>query len=338
MTSPYAYPNGLPPVYGSPQHQPGQPYTMPPGGDGSQQQPAGPAQGQGIVPPMPTLGQGSGGGSVTPKLRHLIGRTIIVEPVRVDETATDQAGKPRPEAYFHLTVVDGGPLKYADNQSHNVIEQHPPTREIDTPCRFVNANDYGQAFVKVCRDALAAGEVGRVGVVQYGTLGNKPPLITKCNEDVHGNPRSDGDARYAAAMELFGKIWADKHAPAGAPRQFISPEPRNLAAPPSPAQQSAPPVNYGVPQSYPAAPPQAPGAYPHPYGGAQPTGAAPAYGYQPQPAPAPPVEQLPPAVEQWLTSLPEDQRAAQRAAFLQHQAQQQAAAAAPPPAYAGPGI
>lgn len=324
MTYPQYAPQSAPPAYAGPPATPQQ-YQQP-------------AQGQGIVPPMPTLGQGSGGGSVTPKLRHLIGRTIIVEPIRVDEAATDQAGKSRPEAYFHLTVVDGGPLKYADNQDRDVTKQYPPTREIDTPCRFVNANDYGQAFVKVCRDALAAGEHGRVGVVQYGTLGNKPPLITKCNVDVHGNARPDGDARYAAAMALFKMIWADKYAPAGAPRQFVSPEPRNLAAPPSPAQQSAPPVNYGAPQSYPATPPQAPGAYPHPYGGAQPTDAAPAYGYQPQPAPAPPVEQLPPAVEAWLASLPEDQRAAQRAAFLQHQAQQQAAAAAPPPAYTGPGI
>lgn len=284
-----------------------------------------PTQGQGIVPPMPTLGQGSGGGSVTPKLRHLVGRTIIVEPVRVDETAVDQAGKSRPEAYFHLTVVDGGPLRYADNQDRDVTKQYPPTREIDTPCRFVNANDYGQAFVKVCRDALASGEAGRVGVVQIGTLGNKPPLITKCNIDVHGNARPDGDARYAAAMDLFGKIWADKHAPTGAPRQFVSPEPRNLAAP-LPAAQSAPPVNYGAAA---AAPQQA-------YGQAQFAPAVAANGYYMPPA-QPEVAQVPPPVEAWLASLPEDQRAAQRAAFLAHQAQQQAAVAAPP-AYAGPGI
>lgn len=290
-------------------------------------------QGQPIAPPMPTLRDGGGnGGTASPKMRHLLGRTIIVEPIRVDETATEPGtGKPRPEAYFHLTVVDGGPLQFGDNQDRDVTKQRPNTHEVDTPCRFTSINDYGFGFVQAVRDALASNEAGRVGVVQQGTRGNKPYLITKCGTDVEGNARPDGDARYAAAMELFGKIWADRHAAPGAPKQFVSPEPRSLVAPP--AQQSAPPVNYGAPAAQPAYGygPQAPAPSANGYYmPGQPTAAPAAPSYPQYVPPAPAAPQLPPAVEAWLASLPAGQAAGARAQYLAQQAAQ--------PVPAGPGM
>jgi hypothetical protein len=314
-----------------------------------QQQPAAPAQqqGQALTPPVPTLGQGSGGGgAAAPKPRHLLGRTIIIEPIRVDETAMDTSVNPpvnRPEAYFNLTVVDGGPVRYGDSQDRDVSKQRPNTHEIDTPCRFVNVNDRSQQFVKAVREALAAGEAGRVGVVEQGTKGNRPYMIQKCSNDVLGNARPDGDARYAAAMEIFGKIWHDKHNPTQ-PRQFINPEPRSLVAPPAaapaqvayaapaPTQSPYMPQGYatpntgaGVPQGYMMQPQSAP-----------PAAAAPSYpaGYGQYSAPAPSLlEQVPPPVEAWLASLPEEQRAASRAAYLAQQQGQQ-----PAPTPTGPGI
>ncbi len=307
------------------------------------------AQGQAIAPPVPQLRDGSsGGGTPAPKFRHLLGRTIIVEPIRVDEDAMDTSVNPpvkRPEAYFHLTVVDGGPVRYGDSQDRDVSKQRPNTHESDTPARWTNVNDRSYGFVQAVRDALNAGEPGRVGVVQKGTKGNKPYLITKCGTDVEGNARPDGDARYAAAMEIFGRIWHDKHAPAE-PKQFVSPEPRSLVAPPA----AAPPqVAYGAPQGY-AQPPQAayapvaapavdpayaawmasqqqlqsapPAAAPAPNGYYMP-------GQQAAPvAPAPPVQQVPAAVEAWLASLPPEQREVSRGAYLASQQSQ-------PP---GPGI
>lgn len=315
--------------------------------------------GQGIAPPVPQLRDGGGSsGSASPKLRHLLGRTIVVVPHRVDEQAVDAAGKSRPEAYFDLLVVDGGPLQYGDSQDRDPAKQRPNTHEIDTPCVFRGCNDYGQAFVTAVRDALAAGEAGRIGVVQLGTRGNRPPLITKTAVDVEGNARPDGEARFAAGAELFGKYWADKHAPAGAPRQLPQREARSLVAPPAPGGYGAPQVNYGVPaqaayampgvpapaqptpghawaqgQGY--APPAVPQQYAVPGAQVPPGASYPVAGmenYQPAPAapqpPAPAAGALPPHIEAWLATLPPEQQAVQRQALL----------ASAPPAPAGPGI
>jgi hypothetical protein len=331
---PAAQPQGYPSQSYAPAYPPAPPMQYPP------QQPAAAPTGQALTPPVPVLGQGGGGGgAAAPKPRHLLGRTIIVEPIRVDETAMDTSVNPpvnRPEAYFNLTVVDGGPVRYGDSQDRDVFKQRPNTHEIDTPCRFVNVNDRSQQFVKAVREALAAGEAGRVGVVEQGTKGNRPYMIQKCSTDVLGNARPDGDARYAAAMEIFGKIWHDKHAPTSAPRQFVNPEPRSLVAPPA----AAPPqVAYGAPQQvpYPGAVPQ--GYVPTPYGAAPAAAVHPEYaaavaqpGAQVYVQPNAPVLQqpVPPPVEAWLASLPEGQRAASRAAYLAQQQGQQPVA--------GPGI
>lgn len=285
--APQGYPQQQPPAqqYGAPQGYPGAVVTYPQ----SPAQPAGPPQGQGLVPSTPQLRDGGGGGGqASPKLRHLIGCTIVVEPIRVDETAMDTSSnppKPRPEAYFHLTVVraPGGKIQYGDNQDRDVTKQRPNTHEIDVPCRFTNMNDYGQAFVRAVRDALAAGEPGRAGVVEYGTRGNKPPMITKCGTDVHGNARPDGDARFAEAMSIFDLIWKDTHDKSGGPRRFVSPEPRSLVvAPPAGYAQQ---VAYGAPpQPQYAGPPQGDPNRPYlPTAGTY--GAAPQQPYQ-SPAPA----------------------------------------------------
>lgn len=311
-TSPYGGPGSFPPAY-SPQvpQYPGYPQIAP-AGYGAPAAPA-PGTGQAITPPVPTLRDGgSSGGSVSPKMRHLVGRTIIVEPVAIG--TADVKGKTLDEARFHLTVIDGGPIRYGDNiDDRDRSKNRPNTHEIDTPCRFTNVTDISYGFVQAVRDALDAGEHGRVGVVQQGTKGNMPFLITKCGTDVHGNERPDGDARFAAAMEIFGKIWADKHAPAGHDRQFVSPEPRSLVAAPA---AGAPAVNYGTPPAPPA------------YGGI-PAPSYPPYPGAAAPQSAPPAAvPLPEPVEAWLATLPPDQAAGARAQYL---AQQQ-------PAAAGPGI
>jgi hypothetical protein len=320
------------------------------------QQPAG----QPIAPPMPTLRDGgSSGGAAAPKMRHLVGRTIIVEPIAIGEARNPETNQVVPEARFNLTVCDGGPLQYGDNQSRDVAKQRPNTHEIGTPCRFTGVTDIGYGFVQSVREALETGEPGRLGVVQQGTKGNKPFLITKTSTDVEGRERPDGQQRFENAMAIFGKIWADKHAPAGAPRQFVSPEPRSLVAPP-PAHAAAPQVNYttpaqapqqyaayaptsqtygyqGAPAGYPMQPAEA-AAYVAQIPGQPP--APPAYGGIPAPQSAPPaaalpaMAPLPPGVEAWLATLPPEQATQQRAAFLAQQGPQQQAYAAP----AGPGM
>lgn len=338
------------PQYQQPQgYAPGAPYAQ---SAPQQYAPAPQPQGQALAPPVPQLRDGSsGGGTPAPKFRHLLGRTIIVEPIRVDETAMDTSVNPpvnRPEAYFNLTVVDGGPVRYGDSQDRDVSKQRPNTHECDTPARWTNVNDRSYGFVQAVRDALNAGEAGRAGVVQQGTKGNKPYLITKCGIVVEGGTRPDGDARYAAAMAVFGQLWHDKTMP-NEPRQFVNPEPRSLVAPPSaaPAQVAygAPQGQYTVPQQYApvmstatgspvvhqqAVPgyaqyvPQGAGAQGPTYGTA---GGAPQYiaptgpggMYMPQSAPpAAPVAPaaLPPSVEAWLATLPPELAAQQRAQFL----------------------
>lgn len=216
-------------------------YPQPPAQAGPQQ------QGQGVVPSTPKLGDGGGsGGQASPKLRHLDGRTIVVLPHRVDEDAMDPETKAkRPEAHFDLIVVDGGPLRYGDNVDDRKPEKNRPnTHEIDTPCIFVNASDIGGSFVSCVRDALAAGEPGRAGVIERGNKGFRPYLITRCGEHVDRSTRADGQQKYDAAMRIFDLVWQDKHDRSGGPKRFVSPEPRSLVAPPVAPQQQ---VAYGAP-------------------------------------------------------------------------------------------
>jgi hypothetical protein len=257
---------------------------------------------------------------------------VIFEPIRIDETTTQRNDKTgemevRPTAYYHLTVVDGGPLQFGDNQSRNPKEAHGLTMEIATPCRFTNVSSDRFGIVNEVRDAMACGEPARVGVVQQGTRGNFPFLVTKCARDLDGNDRPDGAERFERATLVWNDVFA---------KRFVSPEPRSLVAAPSsapPQVQYQPVAQAGYAQQQYAQT----GTVPTPYGAA-PAGqlhpeyvaaaTQPAYGqtmaawgetYQPAAPPqsAPPAAQPPanPAFEAYIASLPAEQQAAARAQF-----------------------
>ena len=48
----------------------------------------------------------SGGGSIAPRARHLIGRTVVYIPKSYDPNATFE-GQPRPNVITDMIVVDG---------------------------------------------------------------------------------------------------------------------------------------------------------------------------------------------------------------------------------------
>lgn len=352
---------GQPQPYGAPQQQPQYAPPMPPAPAPQQQPPA-----QALARPAPALSTGGGNvGGSWPKMRHLQDCTVIFVPLRVDEDAKDQAGKPQPEAYFHLIVVDSptGVIQYGDSQDSAAPK--PLAWERATPCVFTNVNDYGWGPVNEIRNALAAGEEARVGVVERGTQGNKPYMITKPDKMVGGADRPDGTDRFQRAASVWNAAYAFLH---GDRTAFANPDPRALLAPPAaPVAQ----VAYGAPQQ-PAAQPYGqyapamqavqPGYVPTPYGQApaaavhpdyaaavQQPGAQIAYGIPPQsappapqpypqgygqyaPAPAQPQSTGNPAFDAYLASLPESQRPA---ALAQYMAQ---AAGQPQPPQGGPGI
>lgn len=334
------------PQYGAPQGTP----WMPPqyGGQPAQQQPAGPVGGQAMPTQAPALGQSTrtgGDGPKAPAPRHLVGRTVIFEPIRIDETTTQRNDKTgemevRPTAYYHLTIVDGGPLQYGDNQSRNPKEAHGLTMEVQVPARFTNVSSDRFGIVNEVRDAMARGDMASVGVVQQGTRGNYPFLVTKTGRDLDGNDRPDGAERFERATLVWNEIFA---------KTFVSPEPRSLVAAPSstPPQVQYQPTAPTAPTGYaqqPTPPPYGdnPAGYfqANAYAAQQQAATQPAYG-QPQqlgymtpdgpvvyggPAPqsAPPAAQPPvnPAFEAYIASLPAEQQAAARAQFApQSQAQ-----------------
>lgn len=303
------------------------------------QQTAGPVGGQAMPTQAPALGQSTrtgGDGPKAPAPRHLVGRTVIFEPIRIDETTTQKNDKTgemevRPTAYYHLTIVDGGPLQYGDNQSRNPKEAHGLTMEVATPARFLNVSSDRFGIVNEVRDAMARGDMASVGVVQQGTRGNFPFLVTKTGRDLDGNDRPDGAERFERATLVWNDIFA---------KRFVSPEPRSLVAAPS---STPPQVQY---QPQPAAPVQQP--TPPPYGdnpagyfqanayaaqqqaatqpaygyptppsagpgyGQNPMGQEPSYVATPTPQSAPPVNL---AFEAYIASLPPEQQAAARAQF-----------------------
>lgn len=341
--------------YGAPQGTPWMPQQYGGAPAGTPPQPAAPAQlgGQGLPTSPPALGQSQRtgeGGPKTPAPRHLVGRTVIFEPIRIDETTTVKVKNPatgveeivpRPTAYYHLTVVDGGPLQYGDNRDHDISKQHGMTHEVQTPCRFTNVSSDRFGIVNEIRDAMARGDVASVGVIVQGTKGNRPFLVTKTGRDLDGNERPDGAARYEAATLVWNAVFG---------KTFQNPEPRSLVVapaqqPPQVAYQPAAPAGYAqqqyaqtgtVPTPYgaqsaaqlhpeyvAAATQPTYGQQAYPQGYMTPDGPV-VYGSAPQPGPgvsmlaqavqqsAPPVN---PAFEAWLTTLPPEQQAAQRAAM-----------------------
>lgn len=326
------------PQYGAPQGTPWMPpqYGGAPAPGPQQQAPVG---GQGLPTTPPPLGQSARtgeGGPKAPAPRHLIGRTVIFEPVGIDENATvevfNQATRQtetvvRPKATYHLTVVDGGPLQYGDNKSQKIDEQHGFTLETQVPARFLNCQSDRWGIVQEIRDALARGDMASVGVIVQGTKstkGSPPFLVTKVHKDLDGNDRPDGDQRYQAATQAWNAIFS---------KTFTSPEPRSLVAPPV---ATPPPVQY-QPQPY---QPTAPAGYAqqqfaqpaafeptyNPAGAAYPQGLTAPQGYYAapqQPQHGPGLQQsaamtqaaVNPAFEAWLATLPPEQQAAQRAAM-----------------------
>lgn len=215
------------------------------------------------------------GGVANPTARHLDGRTIVIVPKRVDEQAKYQ-GQDRPTAYFDLYVVDGPPIMYGDSEDR--ANPRPFTHTITAPAYFGDAMSGNVLFVNEVRSKLDA--AGRptgmaLGVVQRGTRGNKPWLLTRCEKDVDGNDRADGEARRQAAQRL---VFAHRSG------EWQPPRATPLAQAQAPAVA---PVQYGP----------APGT---PYGHQpmaqqvpQPNGTYPGASYTPQPVAVAPTSAVP---------------------------------------------
>lgn len=208
---------GQPGYYGAP--QPG--YGQPPA----------PQYGQPVPTPQPTPGANlpagdfsdprGGGGALAPRIRHMAGnvqaspptrgRTVIIEPIRIDENAK---GIPRPDgtvpinpcAYVNLTIVDGGPIEFGDEwKSSRQIK--PNTHRVDTPYRIENMMIGNTYIVNSIRDAMPPlGNGLLLGIIETGTQGNNPYLLTKCEIDVTGGDRPDGAQRREAARQLWQRI------------------------------------------------------------------------------------------------------------------------------------
>lgn len=261
----YAYPPVYPPQ--QPQQQ-GYPYATP------QQLPPNPsAFPAGAAPQFvnpgetpaaaPALGfqDPSGGGGASPAARHLEDRTIIIRPRRIDETSSYQ-GQSRPTAYLDLYVIDGGPLIFGDSEDR--ANPRPPTHRIETPAYFENVMIGNTAFVSEVRSKL--GPDGRatglaLGVVQRGTRGKRPYMITTCAKDLDGNLRPDGEQRRTLAQQIYqaheqGTWQPPKAVPLAAAvqqqpaAQVNYAQPQQLAWPAHPAPAVPDAAHYAQPQQY----------------------------------------------------------------------------------------
>lgn len=300
-------PQQAPPGYGYPV-QPG--YGQPAAPMAPQFQPpqyAQPAPAQSAPQPGAGLPDGeftdpSRGGELSPKIRHMVNRTVIIEPLRIDETAKGmpQPGKEaevRPCLYAHVTIVPGGidksgaPLGLIEfgDEIKGGRQTRPNTHAVQAPYRVTNLMINNTWIVQACRDALPPfGNGLMLGVVERGTQGNEPFLLTKVAEHVDGSERPDAAQRLAAAKALWAQIKAG---------QFANPTPTQLQpvagsayAQPAPAYQPQP-AQYGGPIQ--------PGMVPTPYGPAPTSTVHPAYAAAVAPPGAQqygqPVQSAPPA-------------------------------------------
>lgn len=303
-------PQGPPPAQQQPwpanyQQQPAAPGGWPTSAPAPQQQPAQP-----VAAPVNTNYQWdsngidpSRGGGVSPAARELIGRTVIIAPKRVDQSASYQ-GQSRPTAYFDLYVIDGGPLQFGSSEDR--ANPRPATHVVDTPAFFAGAMMGNSEIVKEIQAKLGKGLI--VGVIEQGTKGNRPFLIQPCSTTVLGQERPDGAQR----KQLAQQVWEAHH--------------NDSWTPPAPTELAVAPAGYGVvnygqqPQYAPQGPPPAWGQQP----------------FHPQPVPASAQQWLPPSppavpappgydVVTWASYTPDQQQqiAAQYAAFLQQQSQAQ---------------
>lgn len=273
-------PQQAPPGYGYPV-QGGAPVPMAPQFQPPQYAQLAPVPAQSAPQPGAGLPDGeftdpSRGGELSPKIRHMVNRTVIIEPLRIDETAKGmpQPGKEaevRPCLYAHVTIVPGGidksgaplgPVEFGD-EIKGGRQTRPNTHVVNAPYRVTNLMINNTWIVQACRDALPPfGNGLMLGVIERGTQGNEPFLLTKVAEHVDGSERPDAAQRLAAAKQLWAQIKAG---------QFTNPTPTQLQpvagsayAQPAPAYQQPPqyaaPTQYApAPQGYPATP-----AYPVP--------------------------------------------------------------------------
>lgn len=228
----------------------------------------------------------TGGGGFAPRIRHLTNRTVIIEPLRVDETAmgpmVNGVAAPRPCAYAHVTVVDGGPIEFG-NEIVSMREVKPNTHRVTAPYRITDMMISNSEIVRSIRDALGGRQGLLVGVVVEGNKGNRPFLLTKTWQDVDKNDRPE----ITRAPSVNGQ-----------PGEVIN-DPRRLAARAVWDRYKAGQLVNAMPELLPVVAGGGYGAYApsQPYGQPQQFGVPATYN-QPPPAAAP----VDPAYAAWLAS------------------------------------
>jgi hypothetical protein len=160
--------------------------------------------------PVPVTG---GGG--LPGARHLEGRVVIIQPVRVDETTLAFNKKDSaPTVMADIIVVDGGDLVYGDQVNNSGQQLKPPTHRVSTPCVFRGWMDSHAYIVNPCRDMLRAGQPVTVGIIERGTQGNKPYFLTETHTDVDRKPRPAGhEQRRQRAIDLWNALQTGQWSP-----------------------------------------------------------------------------------------------------------------------------
>lgn len=204
---------------------------------------------------------GGGGGQGGPQPRHLVGRTVIIEPLSIND-ANEFGGQKRPTLTCNLIVVNGGPVQYGDNKQTG----QPCTMASQTPARFERVFWNSGPIVESCRPVLPfGGNPGGIvaGVIEIGTKGtkgNQPYLITKFDKDRDGKDRPNAAQLRAEANAVWQAVESGT---------FVNPVPTPLApqagaaygGQPVPQLQYAQPTPpggvgpmYGYPQQQPYVP------------------------------------------------------------------------------------
>jgi hypothetical protein len=195
------------------------------------------AQPQAAPAAPPSLGfqdpsRGVGGSS--PAVRHLINRTVVMVPKRVDQSSKYD-GQVRPTAYVDLYVIDGGPLTFGDSEDR--VNPRPPTHTVETPAFFPNAMIGNQAIVSEIESKIDPS--GRPTGISVGVVvkpeGKRYYALTPCATDEKRNDRPDGAQRRAAAESVYMRHQSGDWTP---------PVPVPLGQAPTP---QAPTMSYGPP-------------------------------------------------------------------------------------------
>lgn len=229
------------------------------------------------------------GAVLAPAIRELEGRTVFVQPERIDYQVpgVGKDAKPQDRITATITVCDGGPLYFGSKQQPVPT---PATHVIQTPATFTGVFISQQNIVASLKKALPSQANPNAGVVlgviqrgQTATVGNNAPWNLVALEG--NDPR-----RHQAGAVLSAIVQ----------RTFVNPEPTPLqGAPAQPQGHVANPQSFtqagGNPQvQYPQQPTQPQGTGP---GGFHMPNAT------PQPQSAPPAPAAPAMTyEQWLAT------------------------------------